>query len=145
MDVSNLEFEKEKEQEQTAQYGDKLEFEEPKAPDVLKIPEIDENAGVEIPEEDQQLALFDVPEKKKETKKKTSSPKKADPLKKVDASFTVVYAGHKVAVPYDDMTLEEVRSFLEADYPELSKERAQLLLDEEKKYIIPVVKGAKNG
>lgn len=145
MYMSNLEFEKEKEQEQTAQYGDKLEFEEPKAPEVPEIPEIDENVGVEVPEEDQQLALFDVPEKKKETKKKTSAPKKADPLKKVDTSFTVVYAGHKEAVPYDDMTLEEVRAFLEADYPELSKERAQLLLDEEKKYIIPVVKGAKNG
>lgn len=55
------------------------------------------------------------------------------------------YAGHRHPVPEDNMTLEQVRSFLESDFPELSKERTQMLLDKKEKQVIPVVTGAKKG
>ncbi|MFE4029247.1 hypothetical protein ACFX4N_24120 [Priestia sp. YIM B13551] len=43
------------------------------------------------------------------------------------------------------MTLEQVREWLELDYPELSKERTKLVVEEEKKLIVPIVSGAKKG
>ncbi len=141
--MSNLEFDKEQEQEQNQQYGSKLELTEPEEP---KTPAIDgKDDEIEAPE-DQQLALFDVPEnKKKPSAKKKSTPKKVSPQEKVGTEYTVYYAGHKVPIPEEEMTLEQVRSFLEADFPELSKDRAELLLDKENKHVVPVVKGAKKG
>ncbi|WP_067923975.1 hypothetical protein [Alicyclobacillus shizuokensis] len=64
---------------------------------------------------------------------------------KVGTDYMVYYAGYQIPVPRDEMTVEEVRQMLEADYPELSKERTEMLVDAEKKQIVPVVKGAKKG
>lgn len=150
--MSNLEFHKEKEQEQTTQYGSQLEFKEPEEP---AVPDVDGNDDdIEVPTEDQQLDLFggapEPVEKKVETKKKTSAKPASVPQKKIDpqkvgTDYTVMYAGHKIPVPQDDMLLEDLRAYLEADYPELSRERAELIIDKEKFHVVPVVKGAKKG
>lgn len=137
--MSDLEFEKEKEQEQTEQYGDRLEFD-----DVND----ETNDDIEIPEEDGQLALFDVPEVKKPAKgsKKKPAGAKTPPVEeKVDSEFIVCYAGHKIPVPHNDMTLEQVREILEKDFPEMTKQRAKLEVDKEKKQVIAFVHGGKHG
>lgn len=150
-----LEFEKEKEQQQEVVTGEQLELvsEEP----VVAPPTIgDENdEDIEVPVEDQQLDLFGEETtaeqkpstiKSSSTTKKKASTKAAAPITtKVGTDFTVFYAGHKIPVPSDDMTLEEVRQHLEYDFPELSKERAEMTIKAEKFEIVPVVKGGKKG
>ncbi|GIN55035.1 MULTISPECIES: hypothetical protein [Bacillus] len=127
-----LEFDKEQTQEQKQEFGTRLEQEEPKQPDT---------------HEEVQLALFDTPkqEKPKATKKPATKRQKATPEDIVGTGYVVYYAGHRHPVPEDNMTLEQVRSFLESDFPELSKERTQMLLDKKEKQVIPVVTGAKKG
>lgn len=92
----------------------------------------------------------------KTTTKKTT--KKADPAlsknikeqmkkkeeRKVDGTWEVAYAAQRLNPPHE-MTLEELRQYLELDWPELSKERCRMTVDEEKKLIVPIVSGAKNG
>jgi|GEM_PF-4046524 len=156
----NMEFEKEQEQQnqniQVYQTEPEDESQETKAPD---LDDIDDD--IEVPEEDQQLDLFgDIqPVSTKKTEKSSSSKKekketkaeikkttsKAKTIETVGAEFTVYYAGHKIPVPKDNMTLEEVREFLEGDFPELSSERTEMTIDKDKKHIVPVVKGAKKG
>ncbi|MCD7911045.1 hypothetical protein KC480_05835 [Bacillus velezensis] len=128
-----LEFEKEQTQDQHQEFGTRLEQEEPKQPDNV---------------EEEQLALFEEPkeEKTKVTSKKPATKKqKAKPDDKVDTDYVVYYAGNRIPVPESNMTLEEVRAYLESDFPELSKERTQMLLDKKEKQIVPVVSGAKKG
>jgi len=62
----------------------------------------------------------------------------------VPANTTVAYAGHQVVLERD-MKLEEIREMLERDFPELSKERTQMIYDKEKGLVIPVVTGGKKG
>ncbi|MFE7817877.1 hypothetical protein ACFU1R_06690 [Priestia megaterium] len=64
---------------------------------------------------------------------------------KVDKTWTVAYAAQQHNPPEDDMTLDALRQWLELDYPELSKERCRMEVDEEKKLVVPVVSGAKKG
>lgn len=64
---------------------------------------------------------------------------------KVDTTWNIAYAAQQYNPPEDDMTLEQVREWLELDYPELSKERCRMEIDESKKLIVPIVKGSKNG
>lgn len=78
--------------------------------------------------------------KAKDTKKKTKSPMEHI----VDGTWEVAYAGHRVNPPHE-MKVEELRAWLELDYPELSKERCRMIVEEDKKLIVPVVSGAKNG
>lgn len=137
--LTQLEFDKENEVEQV-QFGSKLELEDPKEPEVAVLP-------VETDEEGQ-LELFDEPKetsKAKEKKPAASAPKKAAPEQKVTNEFMIYYAGNQIPVLQDEMTLEEVRSFLESDFPELSKERTEMTVNMEKKEVVPVVKGAKKG
>ncbi|MBR2246102.1 hypothetical protein [Oceanobacillus profundus] len=141
--MSQLEFENEKEQEVT--FGTQLEqidSDEKKDDNAAETNE--ESVNVE---ENGQFSLFDAPEEKKEEpkKKKSSNAKKAKPEDKVDTEYTVYYAGHQVPVPESDMTLETLRSYLEMDFPELSKERTEMLIDKKEKQVVPVVKGAKKG
>ena len=88
---------------------------------------------------------------KKETKKtdpalskniKEQMKKKEE--RKVDGTWEVAYAAQRLNPPHE-MTLEELRQYLELDWPELSKERCRMTIDEEKKLIVPIVSGAKNG
>ncbi|MES9681656.1 hypothetical protein ABWK22_01745 [Gottfriedia acidiceleris] len=64
---------------------------------------------------------------------------------KVDTTWNIAYAGNQYNPPENDMTLEQLREYLELDYPELSKERTLMEIDEDKKLIVPIVKGSKNG
>ncbi|MED3627941.1 hypothetical protein P4478_12850 [Bacillus subtilis] len=126
-----LEFEKEQNQEQKQEFGTRLEQEEPKQPN---------NS------EEEQLALFEEPKPEKPKAKNPATKKqKAKPEEKVDTDYVVYYAGNRIPVPESNMTLEEVRGYLETDFPELSKERTQMLLDKKEKQIVPVVSGAKKG
>ena len=42
-------------------------------------------------------------------------------------------------------TLEEIRKVVEKIYPEYSKERTEMLYDEEKKFVIPILKSSRKG
>ena len=64
---------------------------------------------------------------------------------KVDKTWTVAYAAQQHNPPEDDMSLDALRQWLELDYPELSKERCRMEVDEEKKLVVPIVSGAKKG
>lgn len=64
---------------------------------------------------------------------------------KVDKTWVVAYSAQQYNPPEDDMTLDSVREWLEIDYPELSKERCRMEVDETKKLIVPIVSGAKKG
>lgn len=55
------------------------------------------------------------------------------------------YAGQAIEVPTREMKLEDVRAMLEETFPELSKERTEMLYDEEKGLVIPVLKGHRKG
>jgi hypothetical protein len=143
----SMELEKEQEQKIVGDFGQELELEDPEVPEVPEFQGADDD--LEVPEEDDQMALFDLPEEKKQSKKAEKKEpvkkEKAAPETKVNSDFVVFYAGHKVNVPEDGMTIEQVRAFLESDFPELSKERTEMTIDKEKKEIVPVVKGAKKG
>ncbi|MEK1828821.1 hypothetical protein AAAC51_06630 [Priestia megaterium] len=43
------------------------------------------------------------------------------------------------------MSLEQVRQWLELSFPELSKERTKMDVQEEQKLVVPIVSGAKKG
>lgn len=136
----SLEFEKEQEQVKSTTYGSRLEQEDPKEPEVPEVdPKQDES-------EDGQLNLFGEVEKPKVKPKEVKKAKpKAKEEQKVDQEYMIYYAGHRVPVPQNNMTLESVRQFLEMDFPELSKARTEMTIDTKEKQIVPVVKGAKKG
>lgn len=150
-----LEFDKETTQEQDQQnqvtYGDRLEQEEPEKPTVPEFDNLDDD--IEVPEEDAQLDIFggEDTKEKKETKPALKAAPKSAPKKtqdqdqKVNTAYTVFYAGHKVNVPEDGMTLENLRKYLESDFPELSKERTRMTVDAKKNQVVPIVQGAKKG
>lgn len=101
------------------------------------------------------------PKKEKDTKKATpkkATEKKKEPAKKktatkkkpkvddivVNEEWTVAYAARQTNPPRE-MKISELREHLELDYPELSKERCEMKVEEERKLIVPIVKGSKNG
>lgn len=88
-------------------------------------------------------------EKKPTGKSKGKDKKNTKPVDKknikVDTTWNIAYAAQQYNPPENDMTLEQVREWLELDYPELSKERCHMDVDADKKLIVPIVKGAKNG
>lgn len=58
----------------------------------------------------------------------------------------VYYAGHRKVVPSRTMKLEEVRAWLESEhFPELTKERTDMVYDKTTGHIVPVLKGHKKG
>ena len=58
----------------------------------------------------------------------------------------VYYAGHRKEVPSRTMKLEEVRAWLEREhFPELTKERTDMVYDKTTGHIVPVLKGHKKG
>lgn len=62
-----------------------------------------------------------------------------------DKTRIVCYAGHKIIVEDRYLTLEDIRKKLERDFPELSKERTEMVYDEKTGIIVPVIKAAKKG
>lgn len=121
----------------------------PSEPEEQQAAEVPEAAPAQSVEE--QISLFDDDEVPKQQVAEAASAKKKTPAKKADANqkvnpdFMVYYAGKRIAVPESDMSLEQLRVYLEGDFPELSKERTEMTVDMTKKEVVPVVKGAKKG
>lgn len=84
-------------------------------------------------------------ERAREKSKKAggAAPKKEPEV--YDKDRVVHYAGHRIEVPTREMQLEDVRQMLEEQFPELSKERTEMLYDDEKGLVIPVLKGHRKG
>lgn len=105
-----------------------------------------------IPEE-----LKSVSEQKKVETKKANKETKKDVNKEVklddkyDLPLIVRYAFQNITLDADNfgglekVTLEEVREYLEEDYPELSKDRTVMEYDIEKNIIIPILRGSRKG
>jgi hypothetical protein len=158
-----LEFEKEQEVStgyQTPLAGETEDATPANREDAPDFDEIDDDIEVpaedKMPEGDGQLDLFGgftptKPVAKKSAKKPATqapaakSTPKADTKTKVGSDYNVYYAGHSIPVPQDDMSLEQLRSFLEADFPEMSKERTKMTVNIAKKQVVPVIHGGKNG
>jgi len=154
----SLEFEKEQTQQTSIEFK-QLESEEPKKEEAADLQKDDQNDTED--QADTQLDLFgdsiqevqdnqntqNAQGSKKPKKNNTSSNKKKTTSKeeKFGVDYTVYYAGHTIQVPNDDMTLEEIRQYLEEEFPELSKERTEMTVNKEKKSITPIVKGSKKG
>lgn len=83
--------------------------------------------------------------KQSELAKKIKEQKTKRENMKVDTTWNIAYAAQQYNPPEDDMTLEQVREYLEIDFPELSKERCRMEIDSAKKLIVPIVSGAKKG
>lgn len=83
-------------------------------------------------------------ERMREKSQKSTEAKKKEP-EVYDKDRIVHYAGHRIEVPTREMQLEGVRAMLEEQFPELSKERTEMLYDEEKGLVIPVLKGHRKG
>lgn len=76
----------------------------------------------------------------------TAQPKKAEPKPKevYGTEWTIAYSGITIGLP-KEMTEDEIHSFVERDYPELSKRRARANFDKQDKVITFSVTGAKKG
>lgn len=59
--------------------------------------------------------------------------------------YEIYYAGNHDRVPEADMKIDKIREYMEVSYPELSKDRTRWEVDRDKKYLIPMVLGAKKG
>ncbi|SFJ63336.1 hypothetical protein SAMN02799624_05275 [Paenibacillus sp. UNC496MF] len=72
--------------------------------------------------------------------------KPKDPEKKYGSDFVICYARERIEMPAgEDLTLEQVRQWLETDFPEFGKERTEMLVDEDQKFIVPILKSPKKG
>lgn len=78
-------------------------------------------------------------------KRANAAPKKQEEPEEYDKDRFVSYAGHRIEIPRRNMKLEEVRQMIEEQFPELSKERTEMLYDEELGLVIPVLKGHRKG
>lgn len=109
-------------------------------PVVVQVKEEEKPPVVQVNKEEKKPAAG----KAKGKDKKTTKPVDKKNIK-VDTTWNIAYAAQQYNPPENDMTLEQVREWLELDYPELSKERCHMDVDADKKLIVPIVKGAKNG
>lgn len=114
-------------------------------PVVVQVKAEEEAPVVPVKKEAAKPAAAD--KKAKDPKLSKEIKKQVDRVKsiKVDTTWNIAYAAHQYNPPENDMTLEQVRQYLELDYPELSQERCRMEIDEAKKLIVPIVKGSKNG
>jgi len=108
-------------------------------------------------ENQDQMSIFDLlpedeakqykePEKPVATKPATPPKAKEAPEPDVyEIDRVVYYAGHRLDVPSRTMKLETVRAWLEEQFPELTKERCELVYDAENGHIVPVLKAHKKG
>jgi PRTRC genetic system protein A len=107
-----------------------------------------------LPEDERKGLIPQVlePEKsvKKPTTRTTSAKATAKPAEEpepdeYEIDRVVYYAGHRLEVPSRTMKLEDVRAWLEQTFPELTKERTEMVYDKETGHIVPVLKGHKKG
>ncbi|GAK41966.1 hypothetical protein TCA2_4458 [Paenibacillus sp. TCA20] len=85
--------------------------------------------------------------KSKSSKPKVNAtkPSPTDPVK-YDTNWVCLVYDKRIPVPEDGLTLEKVRQYLEMEYPQFSKDRTEMMIDKEQKYIIPnVTKAPKKG
>jgi len=82
---------------------------------------------------------------KKTAKKADKKPAVKDEDLEVSTEWTIAYAGQQMNPPHDKMKVEDVRQWLEVDFPELSKERCKWSIEKKKKLMVPIVSGAKKG
>lgn len=95
-----------------------------------------------------QQSLFEVEgkEEKDEKKEKNAQVKVKDKNKEpIGTPMIVSYAGHKITINDVKLTPEDIRKKLEKDFPELSKERTEMIVDKKKKLIVPVIRAARKG
>lgn len=94
--------------------------------------------------------------KKEPAKNKSSDSKAKTPDKKkltksemdnlrVGPTWTIAYAAQVFTPPEVDMTLEQVREYMEQDYPEFSSSRTKWEVDEDKHLLVPVIHSGKMG
>lgn len=75
----------------------------------------------------------------------------SETVNKVLLPVVVRAGGFNMTVQPEDIngqriaTLEEIRKVVEKIYPEYSKERTEMLYDEEKKFVIPILKSSRKG
>jgi PRTRC genetic system protein A len=104
-----------------------------------------------LPENERKDLVPPVVEEKKSAKKSAARAKATvkpteEPEPDVyDIDRVVYYAGHRLEVPSRTMKLEEVRAWLEETFPELTKERTEMVYDKNTGHIVPVLKGHKKG
>lgn len=79
---------------------------------------------------------------KNKASKTTAGNKEEKPIGK---PMIVRLYGHNIPVTDVNMTLEDIRKMLSKDFPELSKDRTEMVLDEKAGLIIPVIKAARKG
>ena len=110
-----------------------------------------------LPESEKPEVVKTEKEKKEEEKKAAAEAKRAAAAKKVareeeaepdeyEVDRQVWYAGQRIDVPSRTMKKEDVRAWLEQNYfPELTKERCEMVYDKDKAALIPVLKGHRKG
>lgn len=101
-----------------------------------------------LPEEERKQFAPPVAEQKsghKAAKTKSPAPVQDVEPDEYDRDRLVYYAGHRMEVPSRTVKLEAVRAWLEETFPELTKERTEMLYDKETGHIIPVLRGHKKG
>ena len=102
----------------------------------------------DLPEEDRKELGLDLPkpvEKKKADKVKPTTPPVEQEPDEYPIDRTVFYAGHRLAVPGRTMKKEDVRAWLEEQFPELRKDNTEMVYDEKTGALIPVIKAHKKG
>lgn len=123
----------------------------PSVPEAIEEPKPEAKEEPPVVPAKEEIPVVKVPDTKADTKKKASEvsknikaqmEKKAN--MKVDPTWEVAYAGNRYNPPHE-MTLDELRQYLELDYPEMSKERCRMDVEEDKKLIVPMITGAKKG
>jgi len=63
----------------------------------------------------------------------------------VDKTRIVCYAGHKIFIEDQTLSLEKIRKQLEKEFPELSKGRTEMAYDDTTGIVVPIIKAKKNG
>lgn len=104
---------------------------------VVPVKVVDTKAKTKTKTKAKGKSSSELAEKLKEQKKK-----KEDVT--ITPEWTIAYSAQQYHVP-NNMKLEEVRQWMELDYPELSKERTTWDINEEKHLLVPIVSGAKKG
>ena len=103
----------------------------------------------ELPAEDLAELGLNVPaptaDKKKVEKPKTVAPAVEQEPDVYPVDRTVYYAGHRLPVPSRTMKKEDVRVWLEEQFPELRKDNTEMIYDDKTGALIPVVKAHKKG
>ena len=119
---------------------------------IIVEPNQEKNQGINLFNEDE---IKEAEEKKKQKQVKPAKAKAQPPAKpekkeiKVDHTWSIAYYGNTFTVQefFPDLsegqtvTLDELREEMQKEYFEMSRERTFFEVDEERKIVIPIVKG----